>query len=79
LFLLGQRSVMQEFLGLLESSDYHVRCGAANALEVMPLNASEKQVALIALRKASRNPLFVADGSTVKRVLRIVKRKHTTN
>lgn len=74
LFLLGERAVLAEFLVLLESSDYHVRCSAANALEVMPLNASEKQVALTALRKASRKPLFVADGSTVRRVLRTLKR-----
>src|SRR6266852_5224823 len=74
LFLLGERSVLREFLGLLESSDYHVRCGAANALEVMPLNSLEKQVALTALRKANREPLFVADSSTAKRVLRTLKR-----
>jgi HEAT repeat protein len=76
LFLLGERSVLRELLGLLESPDYHIRCGAANALEVMPLNSLEKQAALTALRKANRKPLFVADGSTAKRVLRTLKRDH---
>lgn len=79
LFLMGERSTLPEFLGLLESSDYHVRCGVANALEVMPLDASETKVAVTALLKASRKPLGVADGSTMKRVLRTLRGKHKTN
>ncbi len=78
LFRLGERGVLREFLGLLESPDYHIRCAVANALKLMPLEPSETQLALSALKKASGKPLAVADASTAKRVFRTLRDKFKT-
>jgi HEAT repeat protein len=74
LYLLGEDSVLPQLLGLLESADYHVRCSVANALEFLPLQASDTALAVAALAKASRKPLVIADGSTTKRVLESLQR-----
>jgi HEAT repeat protein len=74
LFLFGKRGTLPELLSLLTSRDYHVRCSAANALEFLPLKRSELTLAIDALRKASYKPMALADASTVKRVLKRLKR-----
>ena len=74
LFALGDRAVLKDFLRFLESPDYHVRCAAANALEVIPLKRPETQLALTALKKAKRKSLCVADRSTMGRVLEAVSK-----
>ncbi len=75
LFLLGRREVLPEMLMLLQSSDYHVRCAVANALEAMPLRAPEAKLAIAALATANREPCAVADETTIRRVLKAL-RKH---
>jgi HEAT repeat protein len=74
LVLLGERFFLRDLLGLLKSSDYHVRCSVANALEFLPLSPSDRTLAIAALKRASREPLAIADGSTLKRVLRTLRR-----
>jgi HEAT repeat protein len=73
LFLLGEREAFPEMLKLLQSSDYHVRCSVANTLEVMPLAASEVELAITALVGASRKPCAVADQTTTRRVLKALR------
>jgi len=73
LFMLGERIVFQRILELLSSSDYHVRCSVANALEILALSKEEARLAIDALAEARRRPIAAADRSTANRVLKKLK------
>jgi HEAT repeat protein len=79
LFSLGYRKTLPDMLMLLQSSNYHVRCAAANALESMPLDAGEVELASGALRAASLKPLFRADETTTSRVLKTLKSRQVAH
>jgi HEAT repeat protein len=70
LFLLGKRELLPEMLGLLKSPSYQVRCAVANTLESLPLNTPEVRLAISALVDANRQPLAIADKTSIRRVLK---------
>jgi HEAT repeat protein len=73
LFSLGEREMLGYLLMLLKSSDYRVRCAAANSLDVMPLRKTETQTAITALKAANSKSLALADRTTVERVLKALQ------
>lgn len=61
LFRLGDRDVLSEMLGLLESSDYQARCVVSVSLERTTMDDVKTRLAIAALTKANRNPIAVAE------------------
>jgi HEAT repeat protein len=68
LFALGDERQFPRLLEFLASTDYHVRCAAANALSVAALTPVQLKAALEAVSHAARHSLAVADKSTMERV-----------
>ena len=69
LFLLGKKEVFGDFLLLLQSADYRVRCSVSNALADMPLDERQMETAVKALTHAESAALGVADKSSIARSL----------
>lgn len=63
LIILGRKNRFDEFLHLLSSKDYRVRCSVANALMDMRLDRSRMKLAIEALSRSKRHALGVADRS----------------
>jgi HEAT repeat protein len=70
---LGERALLPRLLEYLESGQYIVRCATANYLGHIDLSASEKRLAVKALRKAEREPIARADQSTAQTVLKSLR------
>ena len=70
---LGERALLPRLLGYLKSGEYLVRCATANYLEHIDLTASEKLLAMRALRRAAREPITRADQSSAQCVLQSLK------
>lgn len=70
LYVLGQDTVLKDLLLLLRSSDYRARCATANRLSEIPMDESEKEIILRALRRALRVEPTVAARSCIRSNLR---------
>lgn len=68
LFALGNAEQLPVLLEFLSSTDYHVRCAAANGISSAELTPSQRQAALAGVSHAARAALVKADRSTMERV-----------
>lgn len=71
----GKWKLLEEFLQLLSSADYRVRCSVANALDSIPLNRIRMDSVVNALSRAKCASIGPADADCVARALTILRRK----
>jgi HEAT repeat protein len=70
LYYFGDANQFQVLLGFLTSSNYLVRCAAANTISIFKLESDELNAAIKAVNHARKNFLYRGDQSTMETVLK---------